>query len=409
MRKHAYWWDLEPHNNTYYDFVPNEAEIVVIGAGIAGISAAYWLAAHKQKSILLIDSAPWPGHRGAGRELGMMLACGGKDLAGLTARVGAEKARIYLQATRGNNKMLAKFVAKNRVPCNLSTNGGLRLAGCLNEAKDLTKIGERMKEHGINVVKMSESQIESIVPSNKLHGGLFVPGEGSLDPFAFVSFVSRILHESAGVRFCHSVGNVAQVTKSARGAYRHVLLENGHEIKCRIVIHANSITPPLENAFIPFREHAIANEELPDNIFQLFPQMPMLINGSEDYFRLDDHNLLSSGGRFAAEKGEIFVRDDVGYNPDVYNTLSSNLARLFPMTTIVGHTHAWSFVSIDTPDGLPIIGPLADDPRQFVISGLGSHRYSVAFMAGRIVSEQIRGKKIGPSEAAFSPSRFTSK
>lgn len=403
MKKHTYWWDLSPQNNAYYDSVPSEAEVVIIGAGIAGISAAYWLLTNKQKSVIIIDESPFPGYKGAGRELGMLLAAGGMPYNTLIDRLGQERADIYLELTRSNNRLLKRFIKRNKIPCKFESNGGLRLAGCIKEAEDLVTMGELLNEFGIPAVPLSETEIESIVPSNRLHGGLYIPGEGMLDPFALLSFVSRILQESVGLRFCHSVGKVMDVECSARGAFRHVNLENGHSIKCRTVIHANNHTAPVGDILIPGRQHAIANQELPDNIVTCFPRMPMLINGGDDNYRLNDGTLLMSGG----STSETLVTNDVSSNSQVYNLLATNAARVFPLTTMVGHTHAWPFISTGTPDGLPLIGALPNDDKQFVISGLGSHRYSVGFIAGRLVAAQLHGKKYENLEI-FQPGRFSS-
>jgi len=407
MKKHAYWWDIKHHDNAYYDFVPSEAEVVIIGAGIAGIAAAYWLLAEKQKQVVVIDTSPFPGYRGAGREFGMLLTNGGKPIKQLREQVGQEKADAYTQITRTNNRLLRRFVARNKIPCRLEVNGGLRLAGCVAEAQDLEEDARILNELGIGAFSMPEREIERIIPSNKLHGGLFIPGEGFLDPFGLITFVTHILYESVGLRFCQAVGNVDKIERSARGAFRKIYLDNGHVIKTRVIIHANNDTPPMDDVIIPFREHAIAGEDMPENMAKLFPRMPMLTNGGDDYYRLDATKLLSSGSRFTSNT-EVPSKNDVSYNPRVYNELNASLARIFPISAITSHTHTWSFISHDTPDGLPLIGPIPDDDKQFVIAGLGSHRYSVAFMAGRLVVEQIYGRPIGAAQV-FAPGRFVSK
>jgi glycine/D-amino acid oxidase-like deaminating enzyme len=408
MYKTSYWWENEITTSSYGSFLPHEADIVIIGAGIAGLSTAYWLLANKKKtSIIILDNSPFSGFKGSGRELGMAILTGGKGYVDLVDRVGEQAARTYVRVNRKNNQLLHRFVNKNNIPCSYERSGGLRLSGCVNEQEDLIESAKLLNDAGILCTVLTEQEIISILPSNKVHGGLYIPCESTLNPLAFVTFVANRLRDLTNVKFCFSAG-VKEIEKSKRNAYRIVKMDNGHEIKARHVIHTSEELHDLD-WLIPFREHAIASDKLPDNLCETFPHMPLVVNNGYDYYRLQDQSLLSSGSRFAAgSSGEAMIRNDASYNPKVYESLSTNIARMFPISNIVGHTHAWTFISHETPDGLPVIGKLNDDDQQFIISGLGSHRFGMGLIAGRIVAEQMYNstKGIAILGKIFSPSRF---
>jgi gamma-glutamylputrescine oxidase len=406
MRKN--WWNKKNTEMLYGQHLPREIDIVILGAGLAGISAAYWLLASKKKlSILILDSGPFPGYKGTGRELGMGVICGGRNYKTLASRMDPNTARVYALTGRKNNQLLHRFINKNEIPCDYERSGGLRLSGCLAEQKDLRRSATLLNDIGVPCAILTEGEVLSIMPSNKVYGGLYIPCELSLNPFEFINFVSNRLKEAANVIFGFSA-QVQEVVKPKRSTFRIVKLHSGHEIKAQYVIHANNESPRAD-WLIPFREHAIAGDDLPDNLCDVFPHMPLVVNDGYDYFRLYANNLLSSGSRFAGDsKGEAMVRNDNSYNPKVYESLSSNISKMFPVSNVVGHTHAWTFISYETPDGLPAIGRMGGDAQQFMVAGLGSHRFGIGFVAGRIVAEQIYDSNRGMAilGKTFSPSRF---
>jgi glycine/D-amino acid oxidase-like deaminating enzyme len=53
--------------------------------------------------------------------------------------------------------------------------------------------------------------------------------------------------------------------------------------------------------------------------------------------------------------------------------------------------YAWSGVFGETPDGLPLIGPLPGHHRLFAAYGYGGNGITFSFLAARIVARQMRG------------------
>lgn len=408
MRKSSHWWKTDATVHPHGDFIPHEADVVIIGAGIAGVATAYWLYTQGKKSIVVLDNGPYPGYKGAGREFGMLLLNAGKPYSALVDNVGEQKAKFHLMATKKNNQLVKRFVQNNDILCDLQTNGGLRLAGCSKELETLSSDESLLIEEGFNCAHLTESQIEGVVPSNKLYGAMYVPNEGIMDPFAFINFTASRLQDTSTVRFYYSAGVQEVVKPRRRSVTREVRLANGHTITAQHIVHANGDTPNLD-CLIPYREHAIATGDLPSNLREAFPIMPMLVNGGNDYFRLDGPVLLAAGSRYSDNtEGETNIRDDCSYNPKIYQGLSSIISRLFPVTSITGHSATWTMISYTTPDDLPVVGPLPNDDQQFVVSGLGSHRFSFGFLAGRMVSDLVVGKKggLGAVSSIIAPKRF---
>jgi Rieske Fe-S protein len=113
------------------------------------------------------------------------------------------------------------------------------------------------------------------------------------------------------------------------------------------------------------------------------------------YLRLDTHrdfDVVIFGG----EDHKTGQRDDT---QACYRRLEARLTAILPRVEL---THRWSGQVIETPDGLPYIGPSAD--HQYAATGYAGNGLTFGTLAGIIVSDAILGRP-NPWAELFDPSR----
>jgi len=114
-----------------------------------------------------------------------------------------------------------------------------------------------------------------------------------------------------------------------------------------------------------------------------------------DYLRVEphrDHDLLIFGGE-DHKTGQV---SDTGAR---YERLEGKLKALVPQAAV---SHRWSAQVIDTPDGLPYIGPTAD--HQYAATGFAGNGLTFGTVSAMIISDAILGRR-NPWTDLFNPER----
>lgn len=114
-----------------------------------------------------------------------------------------------------------------------------------------------------------------------------------------------------------------------------------------------------------------------------------------DYLRVDrrhDHDFLIFGG-------EDHKTGQVEATEECYKRLEQRIKRLLPEIAL---THRWSGQVIETNDGLPYIGETAE--RQYVASGFGGHGMTFGTLSAMMFTDYVTGEK-NPWAELFDPGR----
>jgi Rieske Fe-S protein len=113
------------------------------------------------------------------------------------------------------------------------------------------------------------------------------------------------------------------------------------------------------------------------------------------YLRVEphaDHDLIIFGG-------EDHKTGQVPTTSDCYERLELTLTSLVPDVRL---THHWSGQVIETPDGLPYIGQMAE--HQYAATGFGGNGMTFGTLSGMIMSDAILGRR-NPWADLFDPGR----
>ena len=135
-KKHSFWWENSPPDFTLQPQLPKFADIVIVGAGFAGISTAYWikrisrLAKKKGLRVIVLDEAPHAAFKSSGRMNGSVYLGShrsAKYMADLLGKKTAEKLYSY---SNQNNNLLTHYNPNMSAlldwPCPECKSGALR-------------------------------------------------------------------------------------------------------------------------------------------------------------------------------------------------------------------------------------------------------------------------------------------
>lgn len=158
VKTESYWLNSPamPHSITEYDIIeesPNEvcrnAEVIIIGGGIAGVSTAYHLGKRNVKCIILEKGSVCAGATGCNG--GMLVPGPSEGFSDCIARHGLDVALSINEYTHKCARDIQAFVEEGKIDCEMRFPGLVNFAYTLEELVEVKKSYDVLLEHGVDV------------------------------------------------------------------------------------------------------------------------------------------------------------------------------------------------------------------------------------------------------------------
>jgi len=358
-----------------------EADVAVLGGGIAGCSAALYLAKRGYRVALL--EARVVGYGASGRSGGQLifgLAASQKKLA---AEVGRDDARRLFDLSIAALDLTRSLIREYAIDCDYHPNH-VHVAvkpRHLEELRDwVRELHEECDYPSARLVNREELQAH--VRSERYLGGLIDPRSGHLHPLKFTHGIARAA-ESAGAKIFEN----SRVLRYEDGPAVMVHTAEGSVRCAHLVLCGNAyigdVAPALSRRILGVGTYIIATQPLgEERARELLPSNAAIadINWILDYFRRSaDHRLLF-GGR---------VSYSAVQPPRLAESMRRRMLRIFPTLDDVKVAYAWGGYLDITMSRAPNFGRLA--PNVFYMQGFSGHGMSLTGLAGQLVAEAIAG------------------
>ncbi|GIV00381.1 MAG: oxidoreductase [Actinomycetota bacterium] len=363
------------------------SDVVVIGAGVHGASAAYHLASRGVRVLVVDPRGPAGGPTGRSSAI-----C----RAYYTNPFLAEVARDSIAMIRD-------------LPERIGREGGFRHTGLLvlHPAEDEPVVREvvpRLNAQGIRTELLTPDDISARWPAFDLSGvalGAFELDAGYADPVLVTrGLLERARELGAETRFARRVAALAP-----DGSGWSVGLDDGERIACgRVLLAAGPWTRPLA---------ALVGADLPLSVERHFVAS-FAWGGAE---RVPAHGDLPNGYYFRPEGEELFLvgplHPEPEADPDGFREalaeaeaaeMAERVVRRVPALERAEARGGWASLYDVSPDWQPVIGEIA--PGVFVDAGTSGHGFKLAPALGRHVADLVLGEDVHPELAQFHPRRF---
>ena len=386
-------------SNELYDALgplPESSEVVVIGGGVAGTSAAYQLA-KRGKQVTLVEMR------------GICSGASGRN-AGVTGGGGsslASKLGPSIHAlTSENFRMIREDLREE-----LRDDFDLRITGSVDIAQNeeqwayLQESMRRMEGLDVEVELLDGPQLRELIPiaSEHLLGAKHAQQSGHLWPFKLVNgqadgareFGAEI-HPWTTVKRLHTANGSVTGVETERG-----VIETG-----AVVLASNAWTPQIlpdlpEGAIVSARGQIIVTQPVA-------PILPVAFgtNYDKEYGRQTSTGQLICGGfrRYDVNEGLGLYTEEV--QPDCMLGCAHLLATLFPALGRVNVVRAWAGLMGFTADGLPLIGPYEPARGLYLSAGYNGGGFSWGPVAGKALAQLIVDGQTPFDLAPFDPNRF---
>jgi gamma-glutamylputrescine oxidase len=353
----APFWQ-EP-SERYPGSLPDRADVLVIGGGIAGTSLAHHLRNRRISAVLVEREHLASG--ASGRNAGFLLA-GVADCYAEAVRIfGREKAREVWHITDENHDRMLEAVERDDVGHRRL--GSATLASGDEERARLEESAQLLRDDGF------ESHWDGT--------RLLNPRDGEVNPAAVVGALARrakqgVIREGVEVTSIQSIGDEVSVRAG--------------ELECRaglVVLATNAYTPQLlpQVMIQPTRAQMLASAPVSRSVSDI----PTYSHFGYRYWRqLPGGEVLIGGWRDTAMEAEITYEAEPTDN--IQEHLDSKLAE---MTTSGQVTHRWAGIMGFTESGLPLVGPVEGMRNVYLCAGFNGHGMGFAFMSARQLVDTI--------------------
>lgn len=358
-----------------------DADVCVVGGGIAGCSAALHLAERGYRVALL--EANRIGWGASGRSGGQAITGFASGQHKLVQQVGLQNARRMWDISIEGLQLIRDRVAQHDIDCDLHW-GQMHVAikqrqreallHEMHEAQDLYAYGE--------LKFLERDQIEALLATERYRAGVYDRGSGHLHPLNYTLGLAAAAR-AAGVHIYES----SRVTKLTTGEPALVGTAGGR-VKARFVVlccnaYDDTLVPKLRARIMPVGTYIVATESLGEARMKQLMRENIAVTDTNfvlDYFRRSaDHRLLF-GGR-------------VSYSGlDAFNTERATRKRMlnvFPQLEDVRIDYAWGGYVDITMNRAPDFNRLA--PNVYYLQGFSGHGIALTGIAGKLVAEAISG------------------
>lgn len=370
------------------------ADVIIIGGGINGCAAAYYLAKKGVKNVIVLEASDSIGHGGSSRNGGGVRQSG-RDV------------RELPYVMYGIQHLWPGLSDELGVDVEYTQKGNLRLGKTEKHLEKLQTLADNAKKVGLDVRMIDGDEVREINPylSDDIIGASWCPTDGHANPLmATLGFYKKSL--SMGVKY-YTGAEVASL-KKIKGRLRQVILKDGTIFEgdkvivaagyeSRYIVRTVGIDVPMTRYF----DQALVTEMQPE----MFPQML----GTADanfYGHQTKHGSFVFGSDCGLEETMDMPLNEM---KTISMTLPSSCRAIegyIPALKDAKIVRSWGGWLDMCLDGVPVISPVDVVPGLILACGFTGHGFGSAPAVGLILAQMAMEEETVVDMSALRYDRF---
>ena len=372
----------------------NSAEVIIIGSGVIGNAAAYYLS-KKGHSVIVLDKSDNIGDGGSTRN------------GGGVRQSGRDKRELPL-AMYGIKNLWPNLSKELGVEVEYYQEGNLRLGKTEDHIKILTNLANNAKGCGLDVRMISGHEAREINPylSKEVIGASWCPTDGHANPLTTtLGYYSRA--RQMGARFI--TGEEVVEIKKVKGKARQVVTKNNVYEGEYIILAAGyesrklaatvGIDVPMNKVLL----EVLVTEAQPPMFYQ------MLGTATADFY---GHQSKHGSFVFGGSSGyEAFNKDN---GKPVTSSITApcicrGIMKYFPVLKDAKIVRTWAGWIDDSVDHVPVISFVEEVSGLILACAFSGHGFGISPTVGMLLSEMVEGVETTLDISSFRYDRFKAK
>lgn len=365
-----------------------QCDVVIIGAGYTGLSAARHIADSGREPLIVdANTLAWGA---SGRNGGVVSPKFRVGFSALMARYDRDTAlHMYRTGYAAVDSLVETVETLGLTDASLHMGGHIAAAHNVHALAGLESTANWIKREtgGASSVMIPADQVREMTGSTIFAGGLLTPKAGGIHPLNYARGIARHLTDrgvkifinSAAQRVTREGDRVIVQTPQGRVSARQVIYAtNGYSDQTRV-------TDSLHRRLIPFRSAIIATEPLPAHVLATLMPGGQVCGDTKRmlrWFRVVGDRLIF-GGRGAFGKND---------SHSAFDDLQRSMAVVFPILRDYKVAYRWSGLVAMTLDYLPHAGKL--DERSYYAIGYNGGGVAMSTWMGKQLSAMTAGENV---------------
>ena len=343
----------------------NHADVIIVGGGIIGCAAAYYLT-KKGCSVLVLEGSKDIGNGGSSRNGGGV-------------RQSGRDPRELPLAMYGIKNLWPTLSEELEVDCEYHQDGNLRLGKTEKHLEILQGLTDRAKACGLDVRMIDGDEVRVINPylSDEVIGASWCPTDGHANPLTTTLGYYKMARR-LGARFITEEPVVA--LRKIKGHLRQVITKDNVYEGDTVILAAGlgsreiAATVGIDIPMQPAMLEALVTEAQPP----MFDQM--LGTAEADFY---GHQTKHGSFVFGGTSGlEGFTKDN---HTPVTNSISApstcrGIIKYFPVLRDAKIVRTWA-------DKVPVISTVSEVPGVILACGFSGHGFGIAPAVGTVLSQ----------------------
>lgn len=394
---HPYWLDV-PAIRGEQGALPSGGSVIVIGAGLTGVSVAWWLQQRGFTDVLLIDHQPEVA--ASFRNAGHILYGTVESMKALVEIHGEQKAKALWSFSIEICEQVKHTVERLGADVDYQQAGYLVIS--IDEAEDREC---RESVRLLNALGFQSDYVDAETVAQlgfrACCGARYERGSAQAHP---VKFRNAVLSDwiRQGGRY-HSGIEVMGLEETGEGV--QVKTVQG-DLSCdAVVVAANAYSPLFSDFFRsrrlvePFRGQIITSKPLPYDFKVRYPHS--FDHGYEYSLVTPDNRLLIGGWRNHSSTREVGTYS-LEVNPYIEEGLKAFARRHYACGDQLEWEYSWSGIMAASQTGLPFIGATTS-PRVYACGAYTGHGFSWAHGSAKLLADVLAGEPLPEVAQYFSP------
>ncbi len=358
------------------------ADVCVVGAGLAGLSAALELSDMGYKVVVLEGRRiAWGA---SGRNGGQAIAGYACEQAPLEKQLGLADAKKAFNLTLEGLDLMRARIKKHRIACDW-TDGYMTVSVKPESTPELLDSVAYMRDtyDYPHLQAISPQELPQWLASKRYHGGVLDHNSAHLHPLKYALGLAQAALEAGVTIYEHS-----EVTELMHGEPATVKTAHGQVTASFVVLAGNvyldKTVKKLAGRVMPVGTYIITTEQLDKTTANALIKNRVAVSDNNfvlDYFRVTPDDRMLFGGRVSYS----------GATPSNLKTaMQRTMLRAFPQLSHAKIEHCWGgFVDI-TANRAPDFNRLA--PNVYYLQGFSGHGLILTNIAGKLAAQAIAGQ-----------------